>query len=1075
MKRFLASLLAVAMILSLGVFPAVALSDGDTADVVLTITPNITSAEAGDDAISVTYTIKITPKDSTIKVGAFACTLNPTDGMTLSEKKLAAAEKNKGGDGYWVATKALQRSEDEETGAITGYFEKLEYTAASKYLAANGGTNEYCLSTEADVMTIRATIAAGQTGSYTLGALDFKVADPLGYEIANTKVVATPVVITGKATPVATPVSVTGLTQPAKGAAPVATAAVALPVGLTVNSLSWSPAVSSTFAPSTAYTATLGYTVADGYCLPEIPTVATPTGAASASIDVVNQTITVAFPATADKDAQTISAENVTAVYGNTNAKVNADLTTGDGALSYAIKEGAAADVVDVNSTTGALTVRKAGATTVVITAAETDDYAQTTKKVTVTVSPKSITPTVTVNIPTAGYTYDGTSKTPGVTVKDGTTALSVDTDYTLSYTNNINACTNTAKVTVSAAANSNYTWTAVEETFSIGKGEQTISGGDFSLRVGSSVALSEKFGAPGSLSYRLVAGTGNGTCSENNILTGTQIGTLTLSVIAAATDNYNESTKAATVTITAKDAQTISAENVTAVYGNTNAKVNADLTIGDGALSYAVKEGAAADVVDVNSTTGALTIKKAGTTTVVITAAETEQCAMQTAEVTVTVAPKEIAAPAADTMVYTYNGKEQTYQIAASDAYTVTGNVQANANETGYPVAVVLKDKDNTVWADTKDTIDKSFTFQIRKADITISADNKTAYVKDAVPELSYTIKGLAASDTLQKEPTVAYEATPDMTKAGTVAILVSGAEAPVGDNYNDIVYVNGKLTITNRSSGGGGAVSSTYTITVKDSKNGTVTADRKTASSGSTVTLTVSPNQGWTLETLSVTNSSGKEIDLTIVKVGEKYTFKMPASNVTVKATFMEDNTILNYFVDVPTNSYYYDAVLWAVDKGITQGTDDSHFSPDGICTRAQAVTFLWRAAGSPAPKSGTMPFTDVPSGAYYETAVLWAVEQGITKGTSDTTFSPDATCSRGQIVTFLYRSEQLNGNGMQDAWSFKNPFTDVDADSYYSEPVMWAVANGVTTGTSDTTFSPDDNCTRAQIVTFIYRCMK
>ena len=269
--------------------------------------------------------------------------------------------------------------------------------------------------------------------------------------------------------------------------------------------------------------------------------------------------------------------------------------------------------------------------------------------------------------------------------------------------------------------------------------------------------------------------------------------------------------------------------------------------------------------------------------------------------------------------------------------------------------------------------------------------------------------------------------------------------------------------------SGGGSGVSSSAYTITVKDAKNGTVTADRKTAASGTTVTLTVKPDQGWTLETLTAANASGKEVDLTIVKVGATYTFKMPSSNVTVTATFMEDNTMLNYFVDVPTDSYYYDAVLWGVEQGITNGTDDSHFDPNGLCTRAQAVTFLWRAAGSPAPKSTAMPFTDVPSGSYYETAVLWAVENGITKGTTDTTFSPDQSCTRGQIVTFLWRAESAPAAGTVD-----HPFTDVRSDAYYADAVLWAVKEGVTKGTSDTTFSPDDSCTRAQIVTFLWRAM-
>ena len=246
----------------------------------------------------------------------------------------------------------------------------------------------------------------------------------------------------------------------------------------------------------------------------------------------------------------------------------------------------------------------------------------------------------------------------------------------------------------------------------------------------------------------------------------------------------------------------------------------------------------------------------------------------------------------------------------------------------------------------------------------------------------------------------------------------------------------------------------SSTYPITVKDSKNGSASSNHKSASSGTTVTITVMPDKGYTLETLTVTDKNGK------------YTFTMPASKVEINATFMDDNAMLNYFVDVKANDYFYDAVLWAAQNGITSGTDAVHFTPDGVCSRAQAVTFLWRAAGSPAPKSVSMPFTDVPKGSYYETAVLWAVENGITKGTSDTTFSPDATCSRAQIVTFLWRSQKSPAVGSL------NPFTDVSANAYYTDAVLWAVEENITKGTTATTFSPDADCSRAQIVTLLYR---
>ena len=173
---------------------------------------------------------------------------------------------------------------------------------------------------------------------------------------------------------------------------------------------------------------------------------------------------------------------------------------------------------------------------------------------------------------------------------------------------------------------------------------------------------------------------------------------------------------------------------------------------------------------------------------------------------------------------------------------------------------------------------------------------------------------------------------------------------------------------------------------------------------------------------------------------------------------------------FTDVAVTDYYYDAVLWAAENGITGGEDDTHFTPNAPCTRAQIVTFLWRAAGSPAPKSSDMPFEDVAAGSYYHDAVLWAVEQGITVGTSATTFSPDDTCTRAHIVTFLWRAQQSPAAGSA------NPFLDVASDAYYTDAVLWAVKNGITVGTNaaGTTFSPDDDCTRAQIVTFLFRCL-
>ena len=259
------------------------------------------------------------------------------------------------------------------------------------------------------------------------------------------------------------------------------------------------------------------------------------------------------------------------------------------------------------------------------------------------------------------------------------------------------------------------------------------------------------------------------------------------------------------------------------------------------------------------------------------------------------------------------------------------------------------------------------------------------------------------------------------------------------------------------------GGGVT-TYPITVKSAKNGDVTASHKSASKGTTVTLTVDPDKGYVLDTLTVLDGKDKEIKLT--EKNGKYTFTMPASKVTVEAMFKATGN--NPFTDVPAGSYYEDAVIWAVDKGITTGTGNGRFSPDAPCTRAQIVTFLWRAAGSPAPKSMSS-FSDVPAEAFYAKAVAWAVEKGITSGTGEGKFSPDATCTRAQAVTFLWRA---NGS---PAVSGNSAFTDVAADAYYAAAVTWAERNGVTGGIGGGLFGSDNDCTRSQIVTFLWRCKK
>ena len=253
------------------------------------------------------------------------------------------------------------------------------------------------------------------------------------------------------------------------------------------------------------------------------------------------------------------------------------------------------------------------------------------------------------------------------------------------------------------------------------------------------------------------------------------------------------------------------------------------------------------------------------------------------------------------------------------------------------------------------------------------------------------------------------------------------------------------------------------TYPVTTPDkTENGTVTANRRYAERGDTVTITVKPDDGFKLDDLTVTDKNGKELKLTD-KGNGKYTFTMPASKVEVNATFVKEVEI-SPFSDVSTSAYYYEAVKWAQEKGITGGIGNGLFGPNQPCTRAQIVTFLWRAAGSPEPKTMSS-FADVSMDAYYAKAVAWAVENGITTGTGDGKFSPDATCTRAQSVTFLFRA-------IGKLVDSKAEFSDVLTDSYYANAVAWAVENGVTNGIGDGLFGPDNSCTRAQIVTFLFR---
>ena len=395
------------------------------------------------------------------------------------------------------------------------------------------------------------------------------------------------------------------------------------------------------------------------------------------------------------------------------------------------------------------------------------------------------------------------------------------------------------------------------------------------------------------------------------------------------------------------------------------------------------------------------------------------------------------------------YNGKKQT-GVVNGVGYTLTGNTATDAGtytatatlETGYQ------------WADGT-TGGKNIAWTIRKAD---QAAPKAPEL-DSCDTTSITLKPVSGAQ--YSMDGTKWQPSPSFTGLSSNTSYTFYARLAETKNYN----ASPASAAANLSITGTGTGVASYPITVMNSKNGDVTASHKTASKGTLVTLTVKPNKGYVLDTLTVLDGNNKELKLT--EKSGKFTFTMPSGKVTVSVAFKaEAPASENPFTDVPAGAYYEDAVVWAVQKGITSGTSAVTFDPDGVCTRAQAVTFLWRAAGSPEPKSATMPFTDIPAGSYFEKAVLWAVENGITKGTSDTTFDPDASCTRAQIVTFMWRA---NGS---PAVSGNSAFNDVAADAYYAAAVAWAEKNGVTGGIGGGLFGSGNTCTRAQIVTFLYR---
>ncbi|MGF0007142.1 S-layer homology domain-containing protein [Eubacteriales bacterium SGI.150] len=438
------------------------------------------------------------------------------------------------------------------------------------------------------------------------------------------------------------------------------------------------------------------------------------------------------------------------------------------------------------------------------------------------------------------------------------------------------------------------------------------------------------------------------------------------------------------------------------------------------------------------------------------------------TVNINIELTAKDVPTVSANDITVTYTG----FAVPAS-AITGTASVEGSWSfKNAAPVKVADSSENVTVVfiptdTDTYETVEDIIKVTINKATPT----GTPAYTAITTGDKTLADADLSVGSITPAGGSIVWDLGDSQTVSANTAYNWTYTPAVADQaNYNNLTGSIKPYVVS--SSGSGGSSTPTYSVTAASTKNGTVSVSPKNASKGDTVTITVKPDKGYELDTLKVLDKNGDRI-----KVTEKngvYIFTMPASKVTIETVFTEiEQTTENPFKDVSASAYYYDAVIWAAENGITRGTSATTFSPNAPCTRAQIVTFLWRAAGSPVVNYA-MNFSDVPADAYYAEAVRWAVSQGITTGTGDGTFSPNATCTRAQAMTFIYRSEQAQGGGMQGAWMFQNPFFDVDLENYYGEAVMWAVANGITNGTSDTTFSPGADCTRAQIVTFLFRCL-
>ena len=570
-------------------------------------------------------------------------------------------------------------------------------------------------------------------------------------------------------------------------------------------------------------------------------------------------------------------------------------------------------------------------------------------------------------------------------------------------------------------------------------------------------------------MEYSAVSDFATKTACTGSEITGLANGTYYVRVAETTT---HKAGAAATVIVPAYTSGTLGGSasiSGTAKYDEVLTAVTSSITGNTGTFSYQWKRNGT-DITSATNSTYKLVEDDIGKTITVAITSSVESGTIVSSPTAAVEKANGPAAPAAFTLSFTLNSDGTTFTATiptvAGGEYSFDGtnysatntkaDCAANTGYTGYVrIAATSTHEASTATSSTQTSP------KLTVVTPTFTPNGVSGFTGTQSVTISCTTVGATIHYTTDgTEPTASspvYSAALSLTSTTTVKAIAVKA----GMNNSAIATA----TFTKYSGGGGGGGGSytpSYTVSVDKTENGTITVSPKSASKGDTVTITVKPDKGYELEMLKALDKDGNALKLT--EKNGKYTFTMPTGKVTVKGSFVEE-TPVQIFKDVPVDAYYYEAVKWAAEKGITGGVGNGRFAPNDPCTRAQIVTFLWRAAGSPTPKNMSS-FADVPADAFYAKAVAWAVENGITGGTGDGKFSPNATCSRAQAVTFLYRaagSPKVSGSA---------EFGDVATNAYYADAVAWAAKNGITGGIGDGLFGSGDDCTRAQIVTFLYR---